>query len=289
MQIRCFLAVSKHLNFTKAASELFISQSAISRHIALLEKDLGVSLFVRSNRCVQLTQAGEWFHEIFEEFSDRISETIKRAKELDALQGGRVKLGCIEGWNASAFFPRLAAKLSLNYPQMEITLESHNFSTLKTLLKNNQLDAILTLDDMTKGLSGVDSIPVARLPVILLYSVLHPLASKPHLTALDFKDAEFFVVSTEETGHASMFVQRCCADYGFKPRIRTVPNSMSVFSYVQSGFGVAIADSWNRECYNAQCRYIELNCQQLVSLVWRKSNPNPALPVLLHQIQMLFA
>lgn len=108
------------------------------------------------------------------------------------------------------------------------------------------------------------------------------------LTLADFKDTDFFVVSSEETTAAEGFVSECCAKYGFKPRIRSVSNSISVFSYVQSGLGVAIADLWNRECHNALFKYIELGIFQDVSLVWRKDNPNPLLPLLVYEISRLF-
>ncbi len=53
-----FLVVAKHLSFTKAAKELFITQSVLSRHIAALENYLGIELLHRNNRYVTITKAG---------------------------------------------------------------------------------------------------------------------------------------------------------------------------------------------------------------------------------------
>ena len=61
-QIKYFQLVVKHNSFTAAANEGFISQSAISQHIKTLERELGVSLFNRTKRSIELTPAGEYFY-----------------------------------------------------------------------------------------------------------------------------------------------------------------------------------------------------------------------------------
>ena len=58
LQIDYFLAVARHLSFTKAARELFVSQPAISRQILALEEELGYTLFERTNKSVHMTKAG---------------------------------------------------------------------------------------------------------------------------------------------------------------------------------------------------------------------------------------
>ena len=57
-RIRAFLAAAECLNFTEAARRLYITQPTLSKHISLIESDLGFKLFVRSNRSVSLTPEG---------------------------------------------------------------------------------------------------------------------------------------------------------------------------------------------------------------------------------------
>jgi DNA-binding transcriptional LysR family regulator len=60
-QLRYFITVAEYLNFTKAANQLYVAQSAISHQIADLEQQLGLKLFIRNKRSVQLTPAGAVF------------------------------------------------------------------------------------------------------------------------------------------------------------------------------------------------------------------------------------
>ena len=62
-QAECFLALSKSLNFTQTAQEMYISQPTLSRNIAALEQEIGVQLLVRNTKSVELTAAGRHFAE----------------------------------------------------------------------------------------------------------------------------------------------------------------------------------------------------------------------------------
>ena len=57
-QIQCFMTVAEYLNFTEAASQLFVAQSSLSRNISNLEEELSLQLFLRTKKYVRLTPAG---------------------------------------------------------------------------------------------------------------------------------------------------------------------------------------------------------------------------------------
>ena len=72
-QIRSFLVLARHLNFSSAAKELCISQSTLSMHIAALEKNLGVQLFIRDRRNVALSPQGELLRPVFEQTQTKMT------------------------------------------------------------------------------------------------------------------------------------------------------------------------------------------------------------------------
>lgn len=78
--LRGFECAARHLSFTKAAAELFVTQSAISRQIKTLEDDLGVPLFKRMNRALTLTQEGQMLYRTAAEVIQRVRETTARLR-----------------------------------------------------------------------------------------------------------------------------------------------------------------------------------------------------------------
>ena len=81
-QIECFLAVAEHLNFARAATQLNVSQPAITRQIHTLEAELGTQLFIRSTRKVRLTENGR----IFQSDAQLIVNTSRRSVQRFASQ-----------------------------------------------------------------------------------------------------------------------------------------------------------------------------------------------------------
>ncbi len=81
--IRYFLAAAEHLNFTKAAQYCYITQTAMSSSIAKMEKELGVTLFIRSNKKVELTKAGEVFYKQAREIIEAYNNTIYRVQDVE--------------------------------------------------------------------------------------------------------------------------------------------------------------------------------------------------------------
>ncbi len=84
--LRAFEAGARHLSFTKAAEELYVTQAAISHQVKLLEQDLGVSLFRRMTRKLALTEAGRALQRVAGEALDAIAEAAERLRDAP---GGR--------------------------------------------------------------------------------------------------------------------------------------------------------------------------------------------------------
>jgi DNA-binding transcriptional ArsR family regulator len=105
--LKGFEAAARHLSFTKAASELFVTQSAVSRQIQSLEEQLGVSLFQRRPKDLVLTEAGETLYRAASEVLRQVREAIER---LDA--GGRpeaLTVTCTVAFASLWLIPRLSA------------------------------------------------------------------------------------------------------------------------------------------------------------------------------------
>src|SRR5881275_2258321 len=79
--LRGFEAAARHLSFTRAAAELFLTQSAVSRQIQALEGFVGVALFERRHKALALTEAGQAYHRAVASSLDQIREATRRLRE----------------------------------------------------------------------------------------------------------------------------------------------------------------------------------------------------------------
>ena len=93
MELRCFIAVAKKLNYVKAAKSLYISQPAVSRHIISLEKELGTPLFHRSRQYVTLTAAGNRFLSEAEDIIERID--LAKYNIQNSTDNELLSVGCV--------------------------------------------------------------------------------------------------------------------------------------------------------------------------------------------------
>ena len=134
-QYKIFYEVAKAGNISKAAKELYISQPAISKAISKLEDSLGLSLFTRSSRGVQLTSEGEiLFEHTREAFDalDRGEQELKRIQEFDI---GHLRIGVSNTLCKYILLPYLKTFID-QYPQMKVTIESQ--ATAQTLARLEQ-------------------------------------------------------------------------------------------------------------------------------------------------------
>ena len=134
-QYKIFYEVAKAGNISKAAKELYISQPAISKAISKLEDSLGLSLFTRSSRGVQLTSEGEiLFEHAREAFDalDRGEQELKRIQEFDI---GHLRIGVSNTLCKYILLPYLKTFID-QYPHMKVTIESQ--ATAQTLARLEQ-------------------------------------------------------------------------------------------------------------------------------------------------------
>ncbi len=92
-QVKCFIKVVECGSLSKAAEEMFLTTSSVSRRIAALEKDLNLKLFVKNGSKLALTKAGEVIFEEIKLIDEQIEQLIKRARKAEGGQEGVLKLG----------------------------------------------------------------------------------------------------------------------------------------------------------------------------------------------------
>ena len=136
--VRYFLAVAEHLNFSKAAQQLHIAQPPLSRQIRQLEDDLGVSLFVRNKRSVQLTKAGRVFLDEARKLVMQAGHATEAARHAQKGESGFVRIGIASGLGGAV--SRVVADHSKRFPSVNFEYKDVFSSAQSGLLNKREID-----------------------------------------------------------------------------------------------------------------------------------------------------
>ena len=132
--LRYFLAVAEELHFRKAAEKLYISQPGLSRQIKEMEQGIGIQLFERSNRKVNLTPAGRYLQKGLQGHFKGLNHLIQQSQLLDQGIFGNLKFGYV-GSAMQRIIPELLFAFQKEYPQVRFHL--------KEMENQQQIDALM--------------------------------------------------------------------------------------------------------------------------------------------------
>jgi len=119
--LRAFEAAGRHLSFTRAADELFVTQAAVSHQIKTLEEFLGLPLFIRRNRKLLLTDEGQNYWPKIRDMFENLTAATERVKSQVA--GGPLTVSVVPTFATSWLIPRLS-KFNNIYPEIEVRLKA---------------------------------------------------------------------------------------------------------------------------------------------------------------------
>ncbi|NBE53494.1 LysR family transcriptional regulator [Streptomyces boluensis] len=200
-QLRYVLAVAETRNFTRAAEQCYVVQSALSHQIKTLEDELGVRLFARTSRRVELTAAGEAF---LPSARASLEAAERAAADATATIGelrGPVTLGIIPSVTALDI-PRALRTFHQAHPAVRVSLRSAASDELISGVAAGAVDiAVLGLPE-TVTPSGVQSVELARERHVAVVSTEHRLAGRRRLRLADLAEETFVDFTAGSPGRA---------------------------------------------------------------------------------------
>ncbi len=164
--LRTFVILAQLKNFTQTAAKQYIVQSTVTNRIAELEKELGVPLFLRTNKSVELTEEGTHLLE----YARRMIQLEDHARtEIQNLQTFTqvIRLGCVNTVYDCYLYPKISRFLK-QYTDISLSLIIDHSNALFTMLKDQTLDLIITYVPFNK--SGYHCIPYATDQLVLVTS-----------------------------------------------------------------------------------------------------------------------
>ncbi len=174
-QVRAFYHVASMRSFTRAARELFITQPAVSQEIKALETSLGVMLFDRSGKKVQMTTEGEaLFSQARRLFAlhEEIESLLGRSRSL---QHGQIRIGST-ALMGTYFLPKIIGRFNRKYPGIEIDLQMGNSDQVMNLVLEGLVD--LGFSGMTVSHTRLKSTLIHQEKLVMVASPRHPIAAR---------------------------------------------------------------------------------------------------------------
>ena len=235
-QMEYLVALADEQQFTRAAAVCRVSQSGLSAAIRSLEEELGTTLFARTTRRVEPTDAGLAllpFARAMLEQADAGRDAVVRATHELAGQlrvGAEQCLGIVD-------VPTLLERVRRRYPLVDIHFTQTGSHDLVERVRDGELDVAFVAT--TEHLSRVSRTELGRRPVVLLCPPEHPLASASRADWADLRDQDF--IDFQDSWAVRSVNEAACAVHGITRRVRCTVNDVhTLLDLIHRGLGVAL-------------------------------------------------
>lgn len=274
-----FKTVAEELHFTKAAEKLHISQPPLSRQIKALEEALSAQLFIRNNKRVTLTNAGQYLKTAVDAMFSKLEETKSITREIHESVSHELRIGYISSVYQS-YFAEVLKAMRKEFPHQRTSLfEVPTVTQIRDLEQGNLDVGILRAPVMSDKLT-VKSLFFDPFAVVIP-SKGRSFKSQEELL-LFLKDCPFIFFNKEFAPHYYQKLIEVCQRMGFTPDITHEANNVhSILQLVEADLGVSILPLTLKKQYaHMDLSFISLEhipVHTEVVLAYKKANRNPAL------------
>lgn len=267
-QLRYFLQVASSHSFTRAAEELGISQPALSRSIQKLEDELGVPVFVRKTRSVELTDAGVTLRTRAEQVLSIVDDA--KAEICDDGKTGRIRLGAIPTV-APYFLPKFLRRFAKQFPDASTEIYEDTTRNLLRGCSEGEIDLAILALPISERYLEVKELFEEELFVTLPKD--HPLTEKSQLGWSDIESQPF--VMLDEAHCLSDHIVTFCRQREVQPVVVGRTNQLStVQELVSLSHGISMVPRMARELDRSKSRvYRSLSGTKptrTIAVVWDK-------------------
>ncbi|MHB8534004.1 MAG: LysR substrate-binding domain-containing protein [Sulfuricaulis sp.] len=234
-QLKVFESAARHLNYTRAAEELFLSQPAVSMQVKQLEEQLGVALFEQLGKRLHLTQAGGEVLGYARSVTQQLDELESVLNRIKGLSGGKLRISVAT--TANYFIPTLFGTFSRRYPEVTVSLDVTNRETLLQQLAENIVDLVIM--GQPPAAADVEAVIFLENPLVIVAPPDHPLAREKKISLTRLQD-EVFLVREPGSG-TRIAMERFFAER--KMHLKTgmeVGSNEAIKQSVQAGLGLGL-------------------------------------------------
>ena len=236
--LRYFVAVAEELHFGRAAERLMIAQPPLSYQIKQLEAELGTRLFERTQRRVELTEAGRVFLEGAREVLNRADVAVHAAQRAGNGQFGKLTVG-FTNLALIELLPETLPQFRRLFPDVEVVLQLMSNGEQATALREHQIEVGCLCPPVPDDGLRVET--VLRGPVVAVLPPGHPLSRLRRVPLASLGGEHFVFFRRQPRIGCAAQLLAICLRAGFEPKVVQEADEVeAIMSMVSAGLGVSV-------------------------------------------------
>ena len=264
-----FMAVADCRSFTKAALQLFVTQSAISKQVALLEEELGFTLFSRTTRSVELTEKGRDLYDFLVKVQRDLDKKIDFLEGYAKPQGETLSIGMLFGWSLSRMPVSFLENFKEKYPKTNILIEKHTYKDMTKLLLAKKLDIIITLEHEIRMEQEIQYVPYYEEELVLLFSREYPNSDKTQPSEIA-NGGNLFAMGPESSDCSLEYIQKAIKKKNLSVNVIPMPNFDSISTAVEANQGCCLTGLASSACESEKFIWVKSGITIPMVFAWRK-------------------
>lgn len=281
--ILAFQAVAKYKSYTKASAALAVAQPTLSKKIARLEKEVGVTLLARTKRSVKLTYAGLLFQQGSQALLEQETALLDAVRKAGSSAPPALQLA-IMGTGLSQQFLPIIRRFRRDHPAISLELSLMDFRQLRQSLLEETMDCAIAGDLGLTFLAPLKTAVLCPAYNCLVLPQEHPWLKELHRDGKKLSREPFIVFSDQAPGKTYETVSQICSAWGFIPRVAKQCDTVEeILFQVQAGLGIAILPDFNLPPEGKlPLTYVPIKKAAppfSTVLAWNSHHKNPAVPV----------
>lgn len=273
-----FIAVAEELHFSRAAERLRISQPPLSQQIRGLEDELGVKLFERTKRQVQLTEAGKVFLERSYLVLSQLKQAIEATQRIGRGEVGQLAIGFV-GSATYTVLPDILSVFREQFPFVELRLHELTTTQQVQALHQKQVDVGIVRSAIIEPGLSVECI--LKESLVLALPETHPLSAETKVSLSNLADESFILFPAKLGPIFYEQIINVCQQAGFHPKVAQEAVQMqTIIGLVAAGLGIAFVPASLQNFHRNGVIYRPLQEQTPTTglyLTWRQYDSSPVI------------
>ena len=290
--LRYFLAVAEESHLTKAAARLGIRQPPLSQQIRVLEQELGVTLFHRLPRGMELTESGRALLADARSILALVDQAVEGVRRVSLGETGRLTVGFTGSAAFHPFVPSVIRRFRESAPQVRLVLEESSTGELMEAVRDGRVD-VAFIRGAHGAEQGVAVETVLEESMLAAFPADHPMVkgrARKRIALSELAEESLILYRRHSGPGLYDAIITACGAAGFSPRVaQEAPRMLSTLSLVAAGLGVSLVPASLRRVNIEGVVYVNVTgpveLRAPLTLIWRDAPLSGAIRRLIDEVR----